>query len=90
MQEKMKNKERKTELMEKIIACTMLAGYAILVNLQAAVLRGRAASIHDFQVLPMTIWGAVISVAAVIFVFLAFRSELQKAAKTRRAGKRQK
>ena len=90
MQEDMKNKERKTALMEKVIACALLAGYAVLVNLQAAVLRGRASSIHDFQVLPMTIWGVVISAAAVLYVFLVFRPELRKAMKARQSVRKQK
>ena len=71
--------------MERIIICAVLAGYAILVDLQAAFLRVNASSIHDFQVLPLTVWGAVLSVLAVAYVYIAFRPELRRELKKRRA-----
>ena len=76
--------------MENIIICVILAAYAILVDLQAAVLRSNANSIHDFQVLPLTIWGAVISLIAIVYVFTAFKTDLRKEMKKRRLRSRQK
>jgi hypothetical protein len=80
-----RRKERTVLLMERIIICAVLAGYAILVDLQAAFLRVNASSIHDFQVLPLTVWGAVLSVLAVAYVYIAFRPELRRELKKRRA-----
>ncbi len=58
--------------MEKIITCAIIAFYAVYVDLQAAVLRSRAASVYDFQVLPMIIWAATMSGVAVVYVLLVF------------------
>ena len=71
-------------LLEKLILCVIVAGYAVLVDLQAAILRSSALSIHDFQVLPLTIWAAIMSVLAVFYVFFTFRSELKREIRKRR------
>ena len=69
---------------ERIIICAILAGYAIFIDIQAAILRSSAASIHDFQVLPLMIWAAVMSATAVVYVSISFRSELREASKRHR------
>ena len=76
----MKQEQRKY----KLIACAIMVCYAVLVDLQGAILRSNARSIHDFQVLPMTIWGIVISVMAVAYVFAVFRNELRSEIKAYR------
>ena len=76
--------------MEKSIVCLILVGYAVLTDLQAAALRSSAASIRDFQVLPLMIWGAVISTVAVVYVAASFRSELRTGMKKRRRSGRKK
>ena len=71
--------------MEKTIVCAILAGYAVLVDLQASLLRSSASSIHDFQVLPLLIWAAFVSVLALVTLFAAFRSEIAMLRKALRA-----
>ncbi len=76
--------------MERIAVCVIISAYAILVDLQAAVLRSNAASIGDFQVLPMIIWGAILSGTAVVYIIMTFGGGMRSEIKKRRKRVRQK
>ena len=76
--ERLRNETKAEKIVttEKTILCAVLAGYAVFVDLQASVLRSSAHSIHDFQVLPMMIWGAAISITAIVLICVTFRDRL--------------
>lgn len=60
--------------MEQLIVCAIVSCYAVFVDLSAALLH----SIGDiYQTGPMTVWGVIVSVAAVAEVLLTFRTRIK-------------
>ena len=74
--------------MERTILCAILAGYAVFVDLQASILRSNARSVYDFQVLPMMIWGAIISITAIAFILIAYNDRLSALRKNLKSKKK--
>ena len=62
--------------MEQILICAILSGYAIFVDLSAAILRSTG---DIYQTGPLTIWGVIISVIAIVEILLVFRSRFRNA-----------
>ena len=60
--------------MEQLIVCAILSCYAVYVDLTAAILHSSG---DIYQTGPMTVWGVIISIAAIVEVLLAFRSQLK-------------
>ena len=60
--------------MEQIILCTIVSCYAVYVDLTAAVLRGSG---DIYQTLPMTVWGVIVSIAAIIDAMVVFRKQIR-------------
>ena len=60
--------------MEQIILCTIVSCYAVYVDLTSAVLRGSG---DIYQTLPMTVWGAIVSIAAIIDAMVVFRKQIR-------------
>ena len=72
--------------MEQLIVCAILSCYAVYVDLTAAILHSSG---DIYQTGPMTVWGVIVSIAAVVEVLLAFRSQIKaevKRLKKRRCG----
>ena len=64
--------------MEQLIVCAILSCYAVYVDLTAAILY----SIGDiYQTGPMTVWGVIVSIVAIVEVLLAFRSQIKEEVK---------
>ena len=61
--------------MEQIILCTIVSCYAVYVDLTAAVLRGSG---DIYQTLPMTVWGVIVSIAAIIDAMVVFRKQIKE------------
>ena len=53
--------------MEQLIVCAIVSCYAVFVDLSAALLRSSG---DIYQTGPMTVWGVIVSVAAVAEVLL--------------------
>ena len=60
--------------MEQLIVCAILSCYAVYVDLTAAILHSSG---DIYQTGPMTVWGVIISIAAIVEVLLAFRSQIK-------------
>ena len=60
--------------MEQLIVCAILSCYAVYVDLTAAILHSSG---DIYQTGPMTVWGVIVSIAAVVEVLLAFRSQIK-------------
>ena len=60
--------------MEQLILCAIISCYAIYVDLTAAILHSRG---DIYQTGPMTVWGMIVSVVAVVEVLLVFRSQIR-------------
>ena len=72
--------------MEQLIVCTIVACYAVFVDLCAALLRSSG---DIYQTGPMTVWGVIVSIIAVVEVLLTFRTRIRteiKRLKSRRRG----
>ena len=60
--------------MEQLIVCVIASCYAVFVDLSAALLRSSG---DIYQTGPMTVWGVIVSVAAVAEVLLTFRTRIK-------------
>ena len=60
--------------MEQLILCAIVSCYAVFVDLSAAILHGSG---DIYQTGPMTVWGVIVSVAAVAEVLLTFRTRIK-------------
>lgn len=72
--------------MEQLIVCAIVSCYAVFVDLSAALLRSRG---DIYQTGPMTVWGVIVSIIAVVEVLLTFRARIRteiKRLKSRRRG----
>ena len=71
--------------MEQLIVCTILSCYAVYVDLCAAILRSSG---DIYQTAPMTVWGVIISIAAIVEILFTFRSQIKAAAKQLKSRRR--
>jgi len=72
--------------MEQLIVCAIVSCYAVFVDLSAALLRSSG---DIYQTGPMTVWGVIVSIIAVVEVLLTFRARIRteiKRLKNRRRG----
>ena len=72
--------------MEQLIVCTIVTCSAVFVALRAALLRSSG---DIYQTGPMTVWGVIVSIIAVVEVLLTFRARIRteiKRLKSRRRG----
>ena len=72
--------------MEQLIVCAIVSCYAVFVDLSAALLRSSG---DIYQTGPMTVWGVIVSIIAVVEVLLTFRTRIRteiKRLKSRRRG----
>ncbi|MBQ7436891.1 MAG: hypothetical protein IJV30_06175 [Oscillospiraceae bacterium] len=72
--------------MEQLIVCAIVSCYAVFVDLSAALLRSSG---DIYQTGPMTVWGVIVSIIAVVEVLLTFRARIRteiKRLKSRRRG----
>ena len=60
--------------MEQLIVCAIVSCYAVFVDLSAAILHSSG---DIYQTGPMTVWGVIVSVAAVAEVLLTFRTRIK-------------
>ena len=60
--------------MEQLIVCAIVSCYAVFVDLSAALLHSSG---DIYQTGPMTVWGVIVSVAAVAEVLLTFRTRIK-------------
>ena len=60
--------------MEQLIVCAILSCYAVYVDLTAAILNSSG---DIYQTGPMTVWGVLVSLAAIVEVLLAFRLQIK-------------
>ena len=60
--------------MEQLIVCAIVSCYAVFVDLSAVLLRSSG---DIYQTGPMTVWGMIVSVAAVAEVLLTFRTRIK-------------
>ena len=60
--------------MEQLIVCAIVSCYAVFVDLSAALLRSSG---DIYQTGPMTVWGVIVSVAAVAEVLLTFHTRIK-------------
>ena len=60
--------------MEQLIVCAIVSCYAVFVDLSAVLLRSSG---DIYQTGPMTVWGVIVSVAAVDEVLLTFRTRIK-------------
>ena len=71
--------------MEQLIVCAILSCYAVYVDLCAAILRSSG---DIYQTVPMTVWGVIISIAAIVEILLTFRFQIKAAAKQLKSRRR--
>ena len=71
--------------MEQLIVCAILSCYAVYVDLSAAILRSSG---DIYQTGPMTVWGVIVSIAAIVEVLLTFRIQLKAAVKRLKSRRR--
>lgn len=71
--------------MEQLIVCAIVSCYAVFVDLSAALLRSSG---DIYQTGPMTVWGVIVSIAAIVEVLLTFRLQLKAAAKRLKSRRR--
>ena len=72
--------------MEQLIVCAIVSCYAVFVDLSAAILHSSG---DIYQTGPMTVWGVIVSITAVVEVLLTFRTQIKtdvKRLKSRRRG----
>jgi len=72
--------------MEQLIVCAIVSCYAVFVDLSAALLHSSG---DVYQTGPMTVWGVIVSIIAVVEVLLTFRARIRteiKRLKNRRRG----
>ena len=73
--------------MEQLIVCAIVSCYAVFVDLSAALLHSSG---DVYQTGPMTVWGVIVSIAAVAEVLLTFRTrirtEIKRLKSRRRSG----
>lgn len=72
--------------MEQLIVCAIVSCYAVFVDLSAALLHSSG---DVYQTGPMTVWGVIVSIIAVVEVLLTFRTRIRteiKRLKNRRRG----
>ena len=60
--------------MEQLIVCAIVSCYAVFVGLSAVTLHGSG---DIYQTGPMTIWGVIVSIIAVVEVLLSFRTRIR-------------
>lgn len=71
--------------MEQLIVCAILSCYAVYVDLCAAILRSSG---DIYQTGPMTVWGVIVSIVAIVEILLTFRSQMKAAAKELKSRRR--
>ena len=67
--------------MEQIILCAIVSCYAIYVDLTVVLLRSSG---DIYQTGPMTVWGVIVSVAAVVDAWVVFRGQIRSEVKKRK------
>ena len=71
--------------MEQLIVCAIVSCYAVFVDLSAALLHSSG---DVYQTGPMTVWGVIVSIAAVAEVLLTFRTRIKAEVKRLKSRRR--
>lgn len=71
--------------MEQLIVCAIVSCYAVFVDLCAALLHSSG---DVYQTGPMTVWGVIVSIAAVAEVLLTFRTRIKAEVKRLKSRRR--
>ena len=71
--------------MEQLIVCAIVSCYAVFVDLSAALLHSSG---DVYQTGPMTVWGVIVSIIAVVEVLLTFRTRIKAEVKRLKSRRR--